>query len=34
MKARHPYETPIILFITPSEADADTLAWIVGETAG
>ena len=34
LKARHPYETPIILFIEPSAADAETLAWLAGETAG
>jgi periplasmic divalent cation tolerance protein len=34
LKARHPYETPVILFIQPSAADADTLDWIVTETAG
>jgi periplasmic divalent cation tolerance protein len=34
LKSRHPYETPIILFITPSEADAETLAWILAETDG
>jgi periplasmic divalent cation tolerance protein len=34
LKERHPYETPIILFIAPSAADSDTLAWLVGETAG
>jgi periplasmic divalent cation tolerance protein len=34
LKERHPYETPIILFIEPSGGDADTLAWLFGETAG
>jgi periplasmic divalent cation tolerance protein len=34
LKARHPYETPIILFIEPTGADAATLQWLVGETAG
>lgn len=34
LKARHPYETPIILVITPSETDAETLAWILAETDG
>jgi periplasmic divalent cation tolerance protein len=32
LKARHPYETPIILFIRPSGADADTLGWLLAET--
>ncbi|MCB8822693.1 divalent-cation tolerance protein CutA [Microvirga rosea] len=31
LKSRHPYETPVILTIEPG-ADADTLAWLVGET--
>lgn len=34
LKDRHPYETPVILFIEPSGADAATLDWLVGETAG
>jgi periplasmic divalent cation tolerance protein len=34
LKARHPYETPIILFIEPAGGDADTLAWLLAETAG
>jgi periplasmic divalent cation tolerance protein len=34
LKARHPYETPVILFIEPTGADADTLAWLAGETGG
>ena len=32
LKKRHPYETPVILFIEPG-ADAATLAWLTGETA-
>lgn len=32
LKARHPYETPIILFLEPTGGDADTLAWLFGET--
>src|SRR3954452_20268753 len=32
MKARHPYETPIVLVLPVSEADPDTLAWIGAET--
>jgi periplasmic divalent cation tolerance protein len=31
LKARHPYETPIILFIEPA-ADEATLAWLSAET--
>ena len=34
LKERHPYETPVILFIEPTGADAATLDWLVGETAG
>jgi periplasmic divalent cation tolerance protein len=34
LKERHPYETPMILFIEPSGADAATLDWLLGETAG
>ena len=33
LKTAHPYETPIVLFIEPSGADEETLAWIVNETA-
>src|SRR4028118_2422140 len=33
LKERHPYETPVILFIEPSGADAATLDWLLGETA-
>jgi periplasmic divalent cation tolerance protein len=32
LKARHPYETPIILHLAIAEADADTTAWILAET--
>ena len=32
LKARHPYETPIILQLPVSGADPDTAAWIVAET--
>ena len=32
LKARHPYETPIILHLTVADADADTAAWILAET--
>lgn len=34
LKERHPYETPVILFIEPTGADAATLEWLVTETAG
>jgi periplasmic divalent cation tolerance protein len=34
LKERHPYETPVILFIEPSGADRATLDWLLGETAG
>jgi periplasmic divalent cation tolerance protein len=34
LKSRHPYETPIVLFVEPTGADEATLAWILGETAG
>ena len=34
LKERHPYDTPVILFIEPTGADAATLDWLVGETAG
>ena len=34
LKARHPYETPVIFFIEPAGASPETLAWILGETAG
>ncbi|GJE26710.1 divalent-cation tolerance protein CutA [Methylobacterium organophilum] len=32
LKARHPYETPIILHLPVDEADPDTAAWILAET--
>lgn len=34
LKERHPYETPVILFIEPTGADAATLEWLFTETAG
>lgn len=34
LKARHPYETPIILHLPVGEADPDTAAWILAETGG
>lgn len=32
LKARHPYETPIILHLPVTGADPDTAAWILAET--
>jgi periplasmic divalent cation tolerance protein len=32
LKARHPYETPIILFLDVSGGDQATLDWLLGET--
>ena len=32
LKARHPYETPIILHLAVADADPDTTAWILAET--
>jgi periplasmic divalent cation tolerance protein len=32
LKAQHPYETPIVLFIEPTGGDEATLAWILAET--
>ena len=32
IKARHPYDTPIVLFLHPSGGDAATLAWLMAET--
>ncbi|MCJ2082549.1 divalent-cation tolerance protein CutA [Methylobacterium sp. J-090] len=32
LKARHPYETPIILHLPVEGADPDTAAWILRET--
>nr|WP_246736371.1 divalent-cation tolerance protein CutA [Enterovirga sp. DB1703] len=34
LKAHHPYETPVILFLSPSGAGAETLAWLLAETGG
>jgi periplasmic divalent cation tolerance protein len=34
LKERHPYETPIVLYIEPTGGDPDTLAWLFTETAG
>ena len=33
LKARHPYETPIILFLEVSGGHPATLGWLFGETA-
>ena len=33
LKARHPYETPIVLFLEVSGGDPDTLAWLMAETS-
>jgi periplasmic divalent cation tolerance protein len=32
LKERHPYETPIVLFIGVSGGDQDTLDWLMAET--
>ena len=32
LKARHPYETPILLYLPVEGADPDTAAWILAET--
>jgi len=32
LRARHPYETPSILFLEVSGADEDTFAWLLNET--
>ena len=32
LKARHPYETPIVLFIPVAGGDAGTLEWLMAET--
>lgn len=34
LKARHPYDVPIILHLPAADADPDTAAWIVAETQG
>lgn len=34
LRDRHPYETPIMLFIEPTGADAATMEWIFEETRG
>ena len=32
LKERHPYETPIVLFIEVSGGDQGTLDWLMAET--
>ena len=32
LKSRHPYETPIILFIETAGGHPATLSWLLGET--
>ncbi|GJE60583.1 divalent-cation tolerance protein CutA [Methylobacterium trifolii] len=32
LKARHPYETPILLYLPVADADPGTAAWIMSET--
>jgi periplasmic divalent cation tolerance protein len=34
LRSRHPYETPIVLFIPVAGGDEDTLAWLMSETGG
>lgn len=34
LKERHPYDTPSIFFIEPTDADIDTVTWLLAETAG
>jgi periplasmic divalent cation tolerance protein len=34
LKERHPYETPIILFLPVASGDADTVTWLLAETGG
>ncbi|HKH33396.1 MAG TPA: divalent-cation tolerance protein CutA [Beijerinckiaceae bacterium] len=34
LKARHPYATPIVLFIPIAGGDAGTLKWLMSETGG
>jgi periplasmic divalent cation tolerance protein len=33
LKARHPYETPIVLFIPVAGGDEGTLEWLLSETS-
>ncbi len=32
LRKLHPYETPVLFFIEPQDADRETLAWILAET--
>jgi periplasmic divalent cation tolerance protein len=34
LKERHPYETPIVLFIPTAGGDRGTLDWLISETGG
>lgn len=34
LRERHPYETPIILALSTSDAHPDTAAWIAAQTGG
>jgi periplasmic divalent cation tolerance protein len=34
LKERHPYETPIVLFVSVAGGDAGTLEWLMAETGG
>jgi periplasmic divalent cation tolerance protein len=34
LKARHPYDTPIVLFLPVAGGDAATLSWLFAETGG
>lgn len=34
LKERHPYETPVILFLEAAGGDGGTLAWLLAETLG
>lgn len=34
LKDRHPYETPVMFFIEPGDADPATLDWLIGKTEG
>ena len=33
LRAKHPYETPIVLFLPVAGGDAQTLDWLIAETA-
>jgi periplasmic divalent cation tolerance protein len=33
LRAEHPYETPIVLFLPVGGGDAQTLDWLIAETA-